>query len=417
MNILIKSAKIIDSKSAFHNKIQDILVEKDTITKIANAIKNTHNYREISLENLHISNGWFDSSVSFGEPGLEERETIANGLNVAAKSGFTAVILNTNNHPVVDSNAAISYVLSKAHKHAVQLYPLGALTKESKGEALSEMYDMRSAGAIGFSDYQKSVSDANLMKIALQYGSTFGGLIYAFPQNNSIVKHGVMHEHANSTMLGLKGIPSLAEELQIARDLSLLEYTNGKLHIPTISTVKSVALIRDAKAKKLNVSCSVAIHNLILTDDALKDFDSRFKVLPPLRTQKDIDALIDGLNDGTIDMVTCDHNPINIEHKKIEFDYALNGTIGLESAFGALLNTFTLKKTIDYLTKGKLRFGLEISSLSIGNTIDATLFNPKDTITFSKAHIHSKSKNAIFEGAKLKGSVYGIIANGKVVLK
>jgi dihydroorotase len=416
MNILIKSAKIIDSESAFNDKTQDILVEKNTITKIADSIKNTHNYREIKLENLHISRGWFDSSVSFGEPGLEERETIANGLNVAAKSGFTAVILNANNQPVVDSSADISYVLSKAYKHAVKLYPLGALTKESKGLQLSEMYDMRSAGAIAFYDYQKSIPDANLMKIALQYSSTFGSLVFAFPQDNSIAKQGVMHEHTNSTSLGLKGIPSLAEELQIARDLSLLEYTNGKLHIPTISTAKSVALVREAKAKGLDVSCSVAVHNLALTDDYLKEFDTKFKVLPPLRTQDDIDALLSGLNDRTIDMVTSDHNPIDIEHKKIEFDYALHGTIGLESAFGAMQNACTLKKTIDYLTRGKKRFDLESPSISIGNTLDTTLFNPKESITFSKEHILSKSKNAIFEGSKLKGSVYGIIANGKAIL-
>ena len=386
------------------------------ITKIANSIKNTKNYKEVSLNNLHISSGWFDSSVSFGEPGYEERETIANGLDVAAKSGFTSVLLNANSQPVIDSNADINYVLSKAANHAVTLNVLGALTKESKGESLAEMFDMTSAGAVGFYDYKKPLSNANLMKIALQYASTFNGLVCAFPKDASIAKNGVMHEDLTSTTLGLKGIPSLAEELQVARDLYLLEYTNGKLHIPTVSTAKSVALIREAKAKKLDVTCSVAIHNLILTDEALHEFNTNFKVNPPLRSQNDIDALIKGLNDGTIDMVTSDHDPINIEHKKVEFDYALEGTIGLESAFGVLHNSFTLKKTIDYLTKGKARFNLGVSSIDIGHTIDATLFNPKERYTMTLEHIHSKSKNTLFKNVKLKGRVYGIIANGTLVL-
>ena len=417
MNLLIKSATIVDPKSEFHNKTQDILIEKGCITKIANSIKNTNNYREISLENLHVSQGWFDSSVSFGEPGYEERETINNGLNTAAKSGFTTVVLNTNSNPVIDSNSDINFVLSKAQNHAVTLKPLGALTKESKGEELAEMFDMKSAGAIAFSDYQKPITNTNLMKIALQYASTFNGLVYGFPQDNSIARNGVMHEDIASTTLGLKGIPALAEELQIARDLFLLEYTNGKLHIPTISTAKSVELVRKAKAKKLDVSCSVAIHNLILTDESLHTFDTNYKVTPPLRSQTDIDALIEGLNDGTIDMVTSDHNPIDIEHKKVEFDFASYGTIGLESAFGALYNKFTLKKTIDYLTRGKKRFGLSNNSITIGNTVDFTLFNPKESYTFSKKHITSKSKNSLFEGSKMKGLVYGIISNKKVVLK
>lgn len=417
MNLLIKSATIIDSKSKFHNKTQDILVEKGVITKIANSIKNTNNYREITLDNLHISRGWFDSSVSFGEPGLEERETIPNGLQVAAKSGFTSVALNANSNPVIDSSADVSYVLSKAQKSAVNMLPIGALTTESKGEALAEMFDMTNAGAVAFYDYQKPIANANLMKIALQYTSTFDGLIMAFPNDKTIAPKGVMHEHVASTKLGLKGIPALAEELQVARDLFLLEYTNGKLHIPTISTAKSVQLIREAKAKKLDVTCSVAIHNLILKDEALETFDTNFKVTPPLRTQEDIDALIESLNDGTIDMVTSDHNPIDIEHKKVEFDYALYGTIGLESAFGALNSSFTLKKTIDFLTRGKERFGITNEAIEVGNKIDATLFNPKESYTFTNEHILSKSKNAIFKDAKLKGTAYGIIANGKVVLK
>ncbi|UKM63609.1 dihydroorotase [Flavobacteriaceae bacterium GSB9] len=416
MNILIKSATIIDSKSEFHNSTQDILIEKGTITEIAQSIENTKNYREIHLENLHISQGWFDSSVSFGEPGFEERETIKNGLKTAAFSGFTSVAVNANSKPVIDSNSDITFLKSKANNHAVNLLPIGALTIGSLGNDLAELYDMTSAGAVAFYDYKKPISNPNLMKIALQYASNFNGLVCSFPQENKIAGKGVVNENINSTKLGLKGIPALAEELQVARDLFLLEYTGGKLHIPTISTAKSVALIRAAKKKKLDVTCSVAIHNLYFTDDVLSDFNTHFKVLPPLRTQTDMEALIEGVKDGTIDMITSDHNPVDVELKKIEFDHAEYGTIGLESAFGALQQIFTLKKTIDLLTKGKTRFGMEQSTINIGNKANLTLFNPNEKATFTKNQIVSKSKNAIFENETLKGKVYGIISNNQVVL-
>jgi dihydroorotase len=416
MNILIKSATIIDPKSEFHNTTQDVLIENGVITNIGNQLKNPKNYQEIVLENLHISQGWFDSSVCFGEPGFEERDTIANGLKTAAASGFTAVAMNANTHPILDTSSDIEFVKTKAKNHAVSLLPIGALTKESKSEDLAELFDMTTAGAVAFYDYQKPVSNPNLMKIALQYASNFNGLVFSFPQENKISGAGVMNENITSTSLGLKGNPTLAEELQISRDLFLLEYAGGKLHIPTISSATSVALIREAKKKKLDVSCSVAIHNLYFTDDVLNDFNTHYKVLPPLRTQTDVDALIEGIKDGTIDMVTSDHNPIDIEHKKIEFDYAANGTIGLESAFGALQTVFTLKKTIDFLTKGKSRFGLEQTPINIGNKVNITLFNPDTKYTFSTKNILSKSKNAIFENQNLKGSVYGIISNNQLVL-
>ena len=416
MNILIKSATIIDSKSEFHNTTQDILIENGIITQVEKTIKNPKKYQEISFENLHISQGWFDSSVCFGEPGFEERDTIQNGLKTAAASGFTAVAMNAYTNPVIDCNADITFVTTKAQNHAVNLIPIGALTVSSKGIDLAELYDMHMAGAVAFYDYKKPITNPNLMKIALQYASNFNGLVMSFPQENAIAGNGVMHEHIKSTTLGLKGIPSLAEDMQIARDLFLLEYTGGKLHIPTISTVTSVELIREAKKKKLDVTCSVAIHNLYFTDEALDDFDTHFKVLPPLRTQTDINALIDAIKDGTIDMVTSDHNPIDVEHKKIEFDHAKYGSIGLESAFGALQNIFSTKKAIDILTKGKSRFGLEQTPINIGNKANLSLFNPDTKQVFSKSNIRSKSKNAIFENETLKGTVYGIIANNQAVL-
>jgi dihydroorotase len=251
----------------------------------------------------------------------------------------------------------------------------------------------------------------------LQYASNFDGVVHSFPLEEKVAKNGVMNENINSTSLGLKGIPSLAEELQIVRDLFILEYSGGKLHIPTISTKKSVDLIRSAKLKKLNVSCSVAIHNLLYTDEKLKDFDTNFKVNPPLRLASDNKALIEGVMDGTIDMVTSDHDPINIEYKKIEFDFAKNGTIGLESAFGALNSLFSTKKTIQLLTNGKERFGISNSIINIGNKAQLSLFNPSKSYVFEEKHILSKSKNSLFIGSKLKGYVYGVIANNSSSIK
>jgi len=416
MNLLLKSATILDPKSDFHNKTLDILIEKGFITKIASRIANSHNYKSISLPNLHVSQGWFDSSVSLGEPGYEERETLANGLDTAAKSGFTTVAVNPNTNPITSTNADVSLLKAKSKDHAINLLPIGALTKASNGERLTELFDMQNAGAVAFGDYQVPLANANLLKIALQYASNFDGLVCSFPLDMNVAKNGVMHEYITSTTIGLNGIPSMAEEMQIARDLSLLEYTEGKLHIPTISTKGSVDLIRQAKKKKLNVTCSVAIHNLIYTDQNLMTFNTNFKVLPPLRTAIDAEALIEGLKDGTIDMVTSDHNPLNIELKKTEFDHAEYGSIGLESAFGALNSIVSTKAAIKYLTRGKERFKLKDVPISIGNKVNMTLFDPDIKYIFEEDSISSKSKNTIFKAQPLKGKAYGIINNNKLIL-
>ena len=417
MNALLKSAKILDEKSDFNNKIQDILIADGRILKIGDTLKNPKKFQVIDFDNLHISQGWFDSSVCFGEPGYEDRETIKNGLNVAAKSGFTSVALQANTQPVMDQHSAIAFAKAQSHNTATKLLPVGALTVNSEGTHLAEIYDMSMAGSVAFGDYKKSISNSNILKIGLQYASNFGGLIQSFPQESKIAESGVMNENISSTKLGLKGNPELAEILQVGRDLDILEYTGGKLHIPTISTAKSVELLRAAKAKGLDVSCSVAIHNLIFKDSDIENYNTNFKVNPPLRTSTSIKALIEGVKDGTIDMVTSDHNPIAIEDKKVEFDYAAFGTIGLESAFGALNAVFSTKKTIDILTSGKRRFGIENASINIGNSCNITLFNPEITYKFENDNIASKSKNSMFIGSPLKGAVYGVIANRTAVLK
>ncbi|HET8754328.1 MAG TPA: dihydroorotase [Salinimicrobium sp.] len=413
MKVLVKSAKIIDQESPFHNKIQDILIEDGIIKEIAASIKVRKADLEITYENLHVSQGWFDSSVSFGEPGFEDRETIENGLRTAGKSGFTGIALNPGNDPVTDNKGSVSFLLSKAADNPVHIFPIGALTKKSEGKELAELYDMQQAGAIAFGDYKKAISNPNMLKIALQYTQNFDGLVQSFPQENRIAGNGQVNENENSTSLGLKGIPALAEELQITRDLYILEYTGGKLHIPTISTAKSVEIIREAKEKGLDVSCSVAIHNLFLTDSLLHEFDTNAKLLPPLRTKADVKALIAGVRDGTIDMVTSDHTPIDIEHKKTEFDNALFGSLGLESAFGALLKIFSVKTTINMLLAGKYRFDLPEDIIDIGNTANLTFFDPETEYTFGMENILSTSKNSVFLGQELQGKVFGIFSKGK----
>ena len=416
MKIIIREAKVIDSESSYHNKTVDILIVDGNIKKIGASISNSENATEIKLDNLHVSQGWFDSSVSLGEPGFEDRETIANGLNVAARSGFSAIALQPNSYPIIDNQSQINFVTTKANGFATQLFPIGALTKGSEGKDMTELFDMKNAGAVAFGDYNKSLDNANLLKIALQYVQDFDGLLLAFAEDSNIKGNGVANEGLVSTQLGLKGIPNLAEELQIARNLFLLEYTGGKLHIPTISTAKSVQLIKAAKAKGLKVTCSAAVHHLVLTDSKLGDFDTRYKVSPPLRTEPDRKALLAGILDNTIDMITSDHNPIDIEHKKMEFDLAKNGTIGLESAFGALLTVLSLEKIIEKLTSGKTTFGIEKQTITEGSKANISLFNPEGKSIFTKENILSKSKNSAFLGVEMKGKVYGIYNQGKLVL-
>lgn len=416
MNIIIRNAKIIDSKSSFNNQTVDLLIVDGFIKKMGTSLQNTDEAEELKLDNLHISQGWFDSSVSLGEPGFEDRETIANGLTVAGKSGFTAIALQPNSFPVIDNQAQVNFVKNKANGFATELFPIGALTKESEGKDMAELFDMKNAGAVAFGDYTKSLDNANLLKIALQYTQDFDGLVIAFAQDAKIKGNGVANEGIVSTRLGLKGIPNLAEELQITRNLFLLEYTGGKLHIPTISSAKSVQLIKEAKAKGLNVTCSVTVHHLVLTDEKLEEFDTRFKVTPPLKTESDRQALIKGVLDGTIDSITSDHNPIDIEHKKMEFDLAKNGTIGLESAFGALMTILPLETIIEKFTAGKSIFSIPTHSIIEGEIANITLFNPEGSSIFTKENILSKSKNSAFLGTPLKGKVYGILNKGKLIL-
>lgn len=415
MNVIFKNAVIVDKNSPYNNQAVDIQVENGIIKKIGNGLA-ADGFETVALDNLHVSKGWFDTSVNFGEPGHEDRETIANGLDVAAKSGFTDVAVQPSGSPVADNQSAIYFLKSKAAHTATALHPIGALTKNSEGKDIAELYDMKNAGAVAFGDYQKALTDANLLKIAQQYAQDFDGLVIALAQDEKIKGKGVVHEGIVSTRLGLKGIPALAEELQIVRNLYLLEYTGGKLHIPTISTAKSVQLIKEAKQKGLNVTCSVAVHNLLFTDEVLTDFDSNYKVLPPIRTESERKVLIEGVLDGTIDFITSDHNPLDVEVKTLEFDLAKDGTIGLESAFGALNSILPLDVVIEKFTAAKPVFGFANSDITEGAEASFTLFNPTGEWIFTERDIISKSKNSAFLGQTLKGRAYGIYNRGKLIL-
>ena len=414
MNIILKSAKVINVESKHNGSKQDILISEGKIKKIGSSIS-VKNAKTISVKNLHVSVGWFDSSVSFGEPGYEERETLINGADVAAKSGFTDLLLNPSTNPVLDNQTDISFIKSKSLNSSCNIHPIGALTLSSESKDLAELYDMKNSGAVGFYDFKKPILNSNLLKTALLYSQSFNSVIMSYPQDNSVAKGGLINEGTISVNYGIKGIPNFAEEIQIARDLHVLEYTGGKLHIPTISTKKSLELIKKAKSKGLNVTCSVAVHNLIFNDKKLKDFDTRFKVLPPLREEKDRVALVNGVKTGLIDMVTSDHLPIDLENKKTDIENAKYGTIGLESIFGSLLSLFDLNQTIEILSRGREIFNIEKPEFEVGSKASLSLFTIND-YEFSKADILSKSKNSAFLGMKMKGKPIGVINGNKITI-
>ncbi len=417
MNILLKSATIVNAQSKdLHLKKRDIWVREGNITQIATHIPTPEGAQVVDHKNLHVSLGWMDTGICIGEPGYEERETIENGLRTAAKSGFTDVFLNPTSHPRPDSSSDIIFLKNAARHHLTNLYPLANLTVGGNGGALAELYDMKNAGAIGFYDYKTPIANANLLKIALQYAQGFEGLVFSFPMDVDIAGKGVVNEGETSILLGLKGIPALAEEIMVARDLFVLEYTGGRLHIPTVSTENSVKLIASAKKKGLHVTCSVALHHLWSTDSALQNFDTHFKVMPPLRNEKDRKALRKGLANGTIDVVTTDHTPLNIELKQVEFDHAEYGTIGLESAFGALNALMGMEEAIALLTKGRDLFGLPTPVLQEGQPACLTLFDPHSEYDFGAEHVHSANENSLYLGSGLKGKVLGTLNNHQAML-
>ncbi|MCW3083894.1 MAG: dihydroorotase [Bacteroidetes bacterium] len=420
MNILIKQAHIIDPNSPHHGKTMDVLIENGTITSIKSKITADKNVKTIEAANLHLSNGWLDLQANFCDPGFEHKEDLQSGMKAAAAGGFTGVAVVSGTNPPVHSKAQIQYIKNNTDGAIVDVYPVGTTTQNREGKELSEMYDMQQAGAVAFSDDKNAIANAGILMRALLYSKNFDGLVMTHCDDKSISQDGKMNEGEISTRLGLKGIPALAEELMIARNISLAEYTDAPIHISNISTQRSVELIRQAKAKGLKVTSSVTAYNIALHDGLLTGFDSNYKLSPPLRTKTDLEAIRKGIADGTIDAITSDHRPQDIESKEVEFDHASNGMIGLQTAFG-LINSnkgkVKLETIIETLTSNPRNIlKLKQPLIREGEPANITLFDPEQEYTLEKKHILSKSANTPFTGTTFKGKVIGIINKKQITL-
>lgn len=418
MNLFIKSARVIDTDSPYHDKKVNILIQDGYIRQISNSeILIPDSSYVMEAEGLHVSPGFFDLQVNFRDPGYEYKEDILSGCAAAAAGGFTGVAVMPGTFPPVDNKSQVEYVKKKSTGNIVDVFPVGAITYNVAGKELAEMYDMHLAGAVAFSDDKKPVSDSGLLLRALLYAKDFNGLLFVHCEDKTISLNGQINEGKISTSLGLKGIPSLAEEVMVARNIHLCEYTGGRMHFCSVSTAGSVALIREAKKKGLRITASVNAYNLALDDSALKEFDTNCKVNPPLRTRADVVVLKKGLADGTIDAIASDHLPEDAENKNVEFEYAAFGMIGLETCF-ALVNTYADKlKLSDIVNKLSVKprkiLGLPVPKIKVGEKANLTLFLPNKIWTFEERFICSKSKNTPFIGKKLRGKVIGVVNNGK----
>lgn len=415
MNLLVRNATIIDPNSPHNGQVLDIHIENG-ILKTIQANLQLDKVETFEAQGACVSPGWMDVGVQACDPGLEHREDLQSAARAAAFGGFTAIAVQPNTHPVLHSKSEIFYIKKNTQGLLVDFYPIGAISENCEGKDITEMLDMRAAGAVAFSDGKKSVQHNGLMLRALQYVQAFDGVIINSPLDKAIASDGQMHEGFVSTSLGLKGIPSLAEEMMLQRDLHLLEYTESRLHVAHISTAHSVELIREAKAKGIRVTAAVPVLNLLFTDESVAEFDANYKVLPPLRQAKDRDALIQGLLDGTIDFIISNHTPIDEEGKSLEFPYADFGVIGLETAFAAVWTALEEKIKIEQLveklaiTPRKI-FNLNIPTIKVGQTANLTIFKLDQTWTFTTGDIRSKSRNSPFIGHPFKGKVLAVINN------
>ncbi len=421
MDIIIRAARIIDTAGKTAARQQDILIRKGKIEKIADSISNDKKLKEITGDNLHVSIGWVDMAAFIGDPGHEHREDLHTAVRSAASGGYTTVLMNPNTKPALHSKSEVEYVIRKSQGSVVNVLPIGAVSQDCKGVDITEMHDMHEAGAIAFGDGFGSSLNAGLTLRGLLYVKPFGGLIISHPFEKSIAKSGQMNEGINSTLLGMHGIPHLAEELMVKRDLDILAYTESRLHFAYVSTPQSVAHIKKAKEEGLLVTCSVTPYNLTLEDDLLLDYDTNYKLMPPLRTKADNQALVKALQDGTIDTIASFHTPHDPESKDLEFDMADFGITAFETTF-ALVNTYLGKKVgletiIEKLTVGPRDIlGLEIPEIAAGEPAELTIFDPEAKWTFTEKDIKSRSKNSPFVGKEFTGRVVGTVNNGQVYL-
>ncbi|MFN8355695.1 MAG: dihydroorotase [Spirosomataceae bacterium] len=417
MTILLKNVHIIDPRSEWHEKQADVLIADGQITQIAQAIE-TLAATVIDQPNLYLSAGWFDMRTHACEPGYEHKEDIATLSKVAVAGGFTEIALLPNTKPVVQTKESVLFFAQMAQKLPVQLHAMAAVTLQCEGKDFTEMLDLHQAGAVAFTDGNKPIWHADMLLKALQYLYPINALLITRPEDLHLNRYGQMHEGIMSTALGMKGMPTIAETMAIRRDIELLDYCQlsnerPRLHFSLLSSRQSVELIRQAKQQGLPVSCDVAAHYLALDDSALSEFDTNFKVNPPFRLPADVQALWEGLADGTIDAVVSDHHPHDEESKNLEFDLADFGVVGLETLF-AVANThnktMSLSALIDKLTIQPRRILRQaIPRIAVGEVANLTLFDPQKQWTVTEKSLRSRAKNSPFLGQTLRGKAVAII--------
>ncbi|SMD33241.1 dihydroorotase [Reichenbachiella faecimaris] len=410
MNILLREAKILDPQSPHHNKVVNIHIKDGQIAAID---KKEHKADTIiEAKGLLLSAGWFDMKSHFNDPGNEHKEDLASGAAAAAKGGFTGVATLPNTSPVVQTKGNVEYVLSKSKSYLIDIYPMAAVTLDTNGEDLTEMLDLHAAGAVAFTDGEKPIWHTDMMLKSLIYLQKIGGLLINQAEDQLLTRFGSMNEGTVSTILGLKGMPTLAEHLMIKRDLDLLKYAGGKIHFSNISSKESVNLIKKAKKKGLQVTCDVSIHHLIHTDEDLMGYDSHYKINPPLRTEKDRKALIKGLQEGVIDVIVTAHTPQDEENKKLEFDLAGFGISGLQTMLPSLLK---LGKELEpslwiekVTTNPRSILKLDLPTIKENQIANLTLFDPKAKWTLNDQSNKSKSRNSPFFNQELTGKVKAV---------
>lgn len=414
MNLLIKSATIIDPTSPFHQQVTDILIQDGIIKQIGNSI--AADVETVDAAGKYVLPGFFDLNCNIGELGFETKEDFTTGTKAAAAGGFTGLALMPNSQKPAHSKAEVEYLVNKSRNNIVDIVPLGTISQKREGKDMAEMYDMYQSGARAFTDGNRPVQDAGLMERALLYANGFNALIFSYPEDTAIAGKAKVHEGEVSTLLGMKGIPSLAEELMVARDLYLSEYTGSPIHFSTISTARSVELIREAKAKGIKVTCDVAVHHLVLTDQALLGFDSQYKVKPPLRTQKDVDALLSGLNDGTIDAIVSQHTPHEVEFKDVEFEIAEFGITGLQTALPLALKAgLSIEQIAEKLAVNPRNIlNQPAASVKDGGLANLVLLDTAEQWQYTKQNNQSKSYNSPYIGQTLTGKVLLTINNNQI---
>lgn len=406
MNLLVKNVTIADPQSSFNKQQCDIRVIDGKIQSIGK-LSPEKEENVFDAEGSFLSSGFFDLNCAAGDPGFETKEDIQTLTATAKAGGFTGLALLPQTDPVIQSKSQVEYIINKAKNNLVDVYPVGAISQNREAKELAELFDMQQAGAVAFSDGDKALQDDGFMSRALQYAKGFDALLMVYPENKSIAGKSQINESKNSVLLGMKGLPALAEEMHIARDIFLAQYNETKIHISNISTAGSVALIRKAKKDGVQISCDVTAHHLVFTEDLLTDFDSNYKVKPPLRSKADVKALIAGLKDGTIDAITSQHRPEEIEFKNVEFEIAHYGIIALQTVLPLLIKAGLDASLIaeKLAINPRKLLNLNIPVIEEGAVANFTVYNPNEKWLYNSANNYSKSANSPLLGTELTGKV------------